>query len=75
MRKTKKSKTIEIFKEMCYNTLVNKNLTEKFMASGKKYLELVLRQCSGLSARAMMAEYVLYYADKVVGGYRIIVCL
>lgn len=38
------------------------------MASGKEYLEFVLDQCSGLSARAMMGEYVLYYGGKVVGG-------
>ena len=38
------------------------------MASSKEYLEFVLDQCSGLSARAMMGEYVLYYGDKVVGG-------
>ena len=38
------------------------------MASSKEYLDFVLEQCSGLSARAMMGEYVLYYGDKVVGG-------
>ncbi len=38
------------------------------MASSKEYLDFVLEQCSGLSARAMMGEYVLYYAGKVVGG-------
>ena len=38
------------------------------MASSKEYLEFVLDGCSGLSARAMMGEYVLYYGDKVVGG-------
>lgn len=38
------------------------------MASSKEYLEFVLEQCSGLSARAMMGEYVLYYGGKVVGG-------
>ena len=38
------------------------------MASSKEYIEFVLDGCSGLSARAMMGEYVLYYADKVVGG-------
>jgi len=38
------------------------------MASSKEYLDFVLEQCSGLSARAMMGEYVLYYCGKVVGG-------
>ena len=38
------------------------------MASNKEYIEFVLDQCSGLSARAMMSEYVLYYGGKVVGG-------
>ena len=38
------------------------------MASSKEYLDFVLDQCNGLSARAMMGEYVLYYGGKVVGG-------
>ncbi len=38
------------------------------MASNKEYLDFVLEQCEGLSARAMMGEYVLYYGGKVVGG-------
>ena len=38
------------------------------MASCKEYIEFVLDQCSGLSACAMMGEYVLYYGGKVVGG-------
>lgn len=38
------------------------------MASSKDFLEYLLEQCSGLSARAMMGEYVLYYGGKVVGG-------
>lgn len=38
------------------------------MPSSKEYLDFVLEQCSGLSARAMMGEYVLYYGRKVVGG-------
>lgn len=38
------------------------------MASSKEYIDFVLDQCSGLSARAMMGEYVLYYSGKVVGG-------
>ena len=38
------------------------------MASNKEYLNFVLEQCDGLSARAMMGEFVLYYGGKVVGG-------
>ncbi len=38
------------------------------MASSKEYIEFVLEQCNGLSARAMMGEYVLYYGGKIVGG-------
>lgn len=38
------------------------------MASSKEYLDFVLDGCEGLSARAMMGEYVLYYGGKVVGG-------
>ena len=41
------------------------------MASTKEYLDYVLEQLSaleGLSCRAMMGEYVLYYQGKVVGG-------
>ena len=38
------------------------------MGSSKEYLNFVLEQCNGLTARAMMGEYVLYYGGKVVGG-------
>ena len=38
------------------------------MASSKEYIDFVLGRCNGLSARAMMREYVLYYGGKVVGG-------
>jgi len=38
------------------------------MGSSKEYVEVVLGQCNGLSARAMMGEYVLYYGGKVIGG-------
>ena len=41
------------------------------MASTKEYLEFVLEQLSpleGVSYRAMMGEYVVYYQGKVVGG-------
>ena len=41
------------------------------MASRKEYVEFVLEQLSeagGVSSRAMMGEYVIYYRGKVVGG-------
>ena len=38
------------------------------MPSSKEYLNFVIDSCPGLSARAMMGEYVLYYHGKVVGG-------
>ena len=38
------------------------------MPSSKEYLDFVLEQCSGLSARFMMGEYILYYGGKIVGG-------
>ena len=38
------------------------------MASSKEYVDFILEQCDGLSARAMMGEFVLYYGDKVIGG-------
>ena len=38
------------------------------MASCKEYVDFILEQCDGLTARAMMGEYVLYYGGKVVGG-------
>ena len=38
------------------------------MASSKEYVDFILEQCDGLSARAMMGEYVLYYGGKVAGG-------
>ena len=38
------------------------------MASSKEYVAFILEQCEGLSARAMMGEYVLYYGGKVIGG-------
>ncbi len=41
------------------------------MASSKQYLEFILEQLSeldGVSARAMMGEYILYYSGKIVGG-------
>lgn len=41
------------------------------MASSKEYLEFILEQLSGLdgvSYRAMMGEYIIYYRGKIVGG-------
>ena len=38
------------------------------MASSKEYVDFILEQCDGLSARAMMGEFVLYYGGKVAGG-------
>ncbi len=41
------------------------------MASSKQYLEFILDQLSdldGVSYRAMMGEYVIYYKEKVIGG-------
>lgn len=41
------------------------------MASSKEYLDFILDQLSGsdgISYRAMMGEYIIYYRDKVVGG-------
>ena len=41
------------------------------MASGKEYLDFILEQLSGLEGitwRAMMGEYILYYRGKIIGG-------
>ena len=41
------------------------------MASNKEYLDYVLDQLSGvegISYRAMMGEYLIYYRGKVIGG-------
>ncbi len=41
------------------------------MASSKEYLDFVLDQLSGLegvSHKAMMGEYLIYYQGKLVGG-------
>ena len=38
------------------------------MASSKEFVGFVTEQCEGLSARAMMGDYVIYYCGKVVGG-------
>ena len=38
------------------------------MASSQEYVDFILEQCEGLTARAMMREYVLYYGGKVVGS-------
>ena len=41
------------------------------MASSQDYLQFVLDQLSeldGISYRAMMGEFILYYQEKIVGG-------
>ena len=41
------------------------------MASSKEYLDFILDQLSGLngiSHRAMMGEYIIYFNGKIVGG-------
>lgn len=41
------------------------------MASGKEYLDFILGQLSdldGITFRAMMGEYIIYYKGKIVGG-------
>ena len=41
------------------------------MASSKEYLSFILDQLSGLDGithRAMMGEYILYYRDRIIGG-------
>ena len=41
------------------------------MASSKEYLNFILDQLSGLDGityRAMMGEYIIYYNGKIVGG-------
>ena len=41
------------------------------MASSKEYLDFILDQLTvleGISYRAMMSEYILYYKNKVIGG-------
>jgi len=41
------------------------------MASSKEYLNFILEQLSGLDGitpRAMLGEYILYYRGKIVGG-------
>ena len=41
------------------------------MASSKEYLDFILEQLSeldGITWRAMMGEYIIYYRSKIVGG-------
>lgn len=41
------------------------------MALSKEYLTFILEQLSdldGVSYRAMMGEYILYYKEKIIGG-------
>ena len=43
----------------------------RYMASSKEYLEYILDQLSeldGISCRAMMGEYIIYYGGKMIGG-------
>ena len=48
-----------------------KTLRRDFLASSKEYLEYVLEQLSdldGITYRAMMGEYIIYYREKIIGG-------
>ena len=41
------------------------------MASGRDYLEFILEQLSdldGITYRAMMGEYILYFRGRIAGG-------
>ena len=41
------------------------------MASSKEYLDYIMEQLSeldGITYRAMMGEYIIYYQGKIVGG-------
>lgn len=41
------------------------------MASSKEYLQFILEQLSeldGITYRAMMGEFIIYYGGKIVGG-------
>lgn len=41
------------------------------MASSKEYLDFIMDQLSdleGVTVRAMMGEYIIYYRGKIVGG-------
>ena len=41
------------------------------MASSKEYLNYILEQLSltdGITYRAMMGEYIIYYKEKIIGG-------
>ena len=41
------------------------------MASSREYLDFILEQLSsleGISHRARMGEYIIYYKDRIVGG-------
>lgn len=42
------------------------------MASSKGYLNYILEQLSeldGISYRAMMGEYIIYYQGKIIGAF------
>ena len=41
------------------------------MASGREYLDFIMEQLSGLEGitwRAMMGEFIIYYRGKIIGG-------
>lgn len=53
------------------NGKYDKESGELIMASSKEYLDYVLEQLSdleGVTYRAMMGEYILYYQGKIIGG-------
>lgn len=67
---------IEIYKNVIFETYhsngkYDKESGEVIMASSKEYLDFVLEQLSdleGVTYRAMMGEYILYYQGKIIGG-------
>lgn len=60
------SRRIYVFE--CFPQKKQEREREKNMASSKEFLNFVLEQCSELTARPMMGEYVIYFRGKVVGG-------
>ena len=63
---------IAIATDLWYNGSDGAKFDEvKEMASSKSYLEFILDQLSsldGISYKAMMGEYIIYYRGKIVGG-------
>lgn len=39
------------------------------MSCSKEFVNYILEQCSDLTARPMMGEYVVYFKGKVIGGF------